>query len=47
VNASIAVAFDSSPASSGRQPGIFETISLMVSTAAGSSPQISTSLSIG
>ena len=30
MNASIAVAFDSSPASSGRQPGILATISLTV-----------------
>ena len=47
MNASIAVAFDSSPESSGRHPGIFDTISLTVSTASGSSPQINTSESIG
>ena len=47
MNASIAVAFDSSPASSGRQPGMRATISLTVRTAASSSPQISTSESIG
>jgi len=47
VNASMAVAFDNSPASSGLQPGILLTISAMIVVASWSSLQISTSLSIG
>ena len=43
----MAVALESSPASSGRHPGIFSVISITVCTDAVSSPQISTSLSIG
>ena len=47
VNASIAIALDSSPASSGRQPGILATISATWVIASWSSLQISTSESIG
>ena len=47
MNASIGVAFASEPASSGRRPGIFRTMSAVHSIASMWSEQISTSESIG